>query len=208
MSDFLTLAAAIAAQLDGTIRRSGDEADDAPTSLDMAWIDLANEREGLRVVIMRGHGADSSRLRATMSQTMASRDGATFSDLPDFYKLETAAAMGRGARAIAAQIETKLVQPSIPMLEAWQVKRAERRAMMARLEAAIGRWQARFPRAAISHKPGDFEASFRLSGGGADNYWYLSGRVYEDGGFYIDRMSRLPETVAADMVAAMVATFS
>jgi hypothetical protein len=215
MSDFLPLGAdafrslcrEIASQLDGTIRAPGDGADDAPSNADMIWIDLANERDGLRVVIRRGLGAERTRLRATMSQTMESRGGpdVDYRETPDFYKLETAAAMSRGARVIAAQIESKIVQPAIPMLEGWKAKLVEKRARAADLDAAAARWQARFPRAKITIDKRNESGEFRLTGGGSnpDSYWYVNARLYTDGRIYIDRMSPLPEDAAAALFAAM-----
>jgi hypothetical protein len=205
MTDFLTLATAIASQLDGTIRPSGDGADDAPFSTnEIVWIDLANEREGLRVVLRRGHGAEATRLRATMSQSMASRNGADYREAPAFYEMTTAAALSRGPRVIAAQIESKIVQPAVPMLEAWKDRAALKAAAAVRLEEAAARWREAFPLAHIKIKPNDTEGTFHLTGGGTDPdaYWYVNARFNENG-LYVDRMSRLPEAAAVALLNAM-----
>lgn len=199
MTDFLKLAAGIASQLDGVIRPSGPGADDAPSGSDIAWIDLQHEREGLRVILRRLSGSESTRLRASMGLTAAGKAGADYRETPDFYKLETAAALSRGPDVIARQIESKIVQPALPMLEAWQIKLRERAAMQAGVEAAAARYQAAFPTARITVGKG--EADFylaRVDGG------YIQGDINEHGGLYVRRVSRLPESAAVALINALV----
>ncbi|WLJ71170.1 hypothetical protein [Sphingomonas phage Carli] len=201
MTDFLTLATAIASQLDGTIRPSGDGADDAPFSTgEIVWIDLANEREGLRVVLRKGNGSESTRLRAVMSQTMASRAGASYQETPNFYQMETAAAMSRGADVIARQIESKIVQPAIPMLEAWQAKQAAAAELQTRVEAAAARYRVAFPKARVDVRKG--EADFYLS---RPDGGFMQGDINEAGGLYIRRVSRIPESAAVALINALIA---
>ena len=199
MTDFLALCRGIASQLDGTIRPTGDGADDAPRSSDMVWIDLANEREGLRIVIRHGVGSESTRLRATMAQTHESRGGADYRETPDFYKLETAAAMSRGDRVIAAQIESKIVQPAIPMLEAWKVRQAEKAELQAGVEKAAARYRAAFPSARITVNKGSADFYLSRADGG-----YLQGDINEHGGLYVTRVSRVPEVAAMALIRSLV----
>lgn len=199
MTDFLALCRDIASQLDGTIRPAGDGADDAPSGSDIAWLDLANEREGLRVVIRKGSGSESSRLRATMGITREARGDADYRETPDFYKLETAAAMSRGGRTIAAQIESKIVQPALPMLEAWKVRQAERAAMQAGVERAAARYRAAFPSARITVGKGSADFYLSRADGG-----YLQGDINEHGGLYISRVSRVPESAAVALIRSLV----
>jgi hypothetical protein len=198
MRDFLKLAAAIASQLDGVLAPSGEEWDSAPSGDDIAWINLQNEREGLRVHVRRGYGAEKSRLRATIGFTGAERGRMTdYRELPSgLHQLETAAALSREARAIAAQIETKIIQPAIPLLEEWRGKKARLADEREQLESAVARYRERFPTARIdlgekeTYSANFYGASMGASGG------YVNGRINRDGSFYIDRMSSIGESAA------------
>lgn len=207
MSDFATLAAGIASQLDGVLQ-THDEGGDPIRMTDRALINLQHERAGLVVVLRVGYGAERSRVRATMSQTTESRDGADYRETPDLYRLETAAAMSRGPDVIARQIESKIVQPAIPMLEAWQIKRAELRAELARLDSAMARYRAAFPRASVDKRdPRDTEARFHMTAPHPAT-GYVTGRVHSDGRFYIDRMSSVSESAAVALLSSLAETIS
>lgn len=209
MTDFATLAAGIAAALSGELR-THDEGGEPIRLVDHAVVNLTGERTGLMVILRKGWvPSESSRIRATMSQTAESRDGAHYSETPDFHTLETAAAMSRSPDAIARQIESKLIAGetgALAMLEAWKVKRREHHATRDRLAASVARWQARFPKARISTGERDYEARFDLSTGHTvQDYAYVSGRITADGSLHIDRMSNVREADAMALVAAHVA---
>lgn len=192
MTDTRTLAAAIASQLDGTL------VTDAPHN-DCLWIDLHNEREGLRVALRRGYGAQSNRLTASTSYTAELRGNADYREMPDFHKLTTSAAITRDARTIAAQIETRCIQPALPLLDAWNAKRDALATAREQLEATVARWQARYPRARIDlpERETHNAAVHMTAATGA----HVSGRLYADGSFYIDRISRIGEDAAHSLLA-------
>ena len=205
MTDFATLAAGIAAALNGTIR-THDAGGDPIAPNDRGVIDLNGEYAGLVVVLRQGYGADCTRIRATMSQTMESRDGCDYRETPDLHTLETAAAMSRGAPAIARQIASKLLPTALEKLEAFKVKRREHHAHMARLSAAVDRWKAAFPKARVSMADRDHDARFELSTGHlVTDYAYVSGRINADGGLHIDRMSTSREADAMAFVESHMA---
>lgn len=205
MTNLHTLAAEIASQLDGTARLT-DEGGDR-LSADLAFVDLANERDGLRVVLRLGMGTERNRVRATMSYTRELRGDLDYRAMPAFHTIETAAAMSRGAAVIARQIEAKAVQPAIPMLEAWKLKRAEIDAEAQRMAATVERWRARFPRAQIELDRSDkTSATLRMSApttAAAADYWYMNADLRSDGGIYIRQMSALPEAAAMAMLELM-----
>jgi hypothetical protein len=178
---FLALCDEIASQLDGTRVLETGTADGAPSGSDIAWINLANEREGLRVILRRGYGVEYSRVRASMGVTAEMRAGHDYRALPAFHDLTTAAALSRGARVIAAQIESKIVQPALPMLAEWKVKREAEEAHARKLAAAIETFRTRYPAARVSDD-GDFSLFSDANG-------YLRGRINSDGGLYVDRCS-------------------
>lgn len=194
MMDLQALAIEIASQLDGVIRGTGEGSDDAPAGRDIAWIDLQHEREGLRVILRQGYGAEVTRVRASMSVTGVVRNGADHRSMPNFYELTTAAAMSRGARIIAAQIETKIVQPALPMLAQWIEKKAADAAHEAKHAAAIDLIRLRYPTATFRGE----EISVYSADSG-----YLRGRINSDGGLYIDRCS-IPNAAALAVLDAIL----
>lgn len=204
MSSLPALAPAIAALLRGTVCPSGTGKDDAPIGRDIAWIDLADEREGLRVILRHTEG---TRLRASMSLTPAARGGAEVRAYPAFHELATAAAMSRGADVIARQIESKVVAPALPMLAGWLRTRADYSEARARLVEAVARYQSAFPTARISTPEAwdATEARLDLSNGSTSpDYRYLSGHVKADGSLRVDRSSAVPELAAYAIARAVL----
>lgn len=198
MTDFVTLAKAIASQLDGNFRGDMD-------SNNRAYVDLQHERAGLIVSLSRGYGAEASRIRASIHFDEATRGGMDYRALPPVHTLETAAAMSRGGDVIARQIEARVVQPAMPMLESQKVKLQEKRDHAAQLAATVERYKAMFPAAKVSIDPReDSHASLSWSNSGAmADYRYIRARLYADGHIYIDRASGLPESVAVALLEAI-----
>lgn len=200
MTDFVTLAKAIASQLDGTFRGDMD-------SGNRAYVDLQHERAGLVVSLSRGYGVEASRVRATIHVNKETQGGLDYRALPAFHSLETAAAMSRGADVIARQIESRIVQPAMPMLESVQGAAANKREQAAKLAGVVERYKELFPTAQISIDPrddGHAGLSWSNSGSNAD-YRYIRARLYSDGHIYIDRASGLPESVAIAFLSAFTA---
>lgn len=204
MTDFLKLAAEIASQLDGTLCASGYKIGSAPAGDDIAWIDLANERAGLRVVLRKGMFAEATRVRASMSlQGMkeAAPVAFDFREVPAVHTLETAAAMSRGARVIAAQIETKIIQPAIPMRDAFALAIEARVNDNERQAQAINAFR-HVQTKVIPGVSSRFEATgeFYIGLPGAN---YLRGHINSDGGMYIERASSIPLAKALRILAIL-----
>lgn len=206
MTDIRTLAAAIAPLIGGTIVTTGTEIDMAPADKDIAWIGLNAPHDGLRVVLRHAGpiGAANTRVRAVMYQTHANRDGADFRETPAFHELETAAAMSRGAEVIARQIKAKIIAPAIPMLEEWNAKRAAQKESIRQHETAIAAFRKRFPGARINWRGGYYDpAEFGLSHQDGAVFRFIDGEIHHDGTFSIKRTSRLDQSAAFDLIAAL-----
>lgn len=185
---FAAVISALAAKLNGSIvpQESGP---------DRMVLELSGERAGLRVVCRRGYGAESSRVRFSMSlqALMGAHD---FRALPAVHELETAAAFSRGVEVIARQIESKIIAPAIPMRNAWIAKLAELATEAQQFAASIARYRAALPNARIEDS-GNFHLS--RPGGG-----YISGQINSSGGFYVQRMSSVPEAKALAVLALLM----
>lgn len=192
MTDFRALAAGIASQLDGALtERDGMDRDD------IASIDLANEREGLRVILRRGYGSESTRIRASMTYSSELRGDLNWSDMPKF-DLETAAAMSRGHDVIARQIEAKIVQPAIPVLDDWKAEREKIESDLAALTETVESWRKRYPKADINIAKGEtHNASFYMY---FSDHGSIHARLYADGSMYFDRLPRVSAGQAIDLI--------
>ena len=190
MTNFATLAAGIASQLDGEYTPSANAHDNNV----LASITLRNEREGLKVILRRGHGVESNRITATMSVTDALRDHARYQR--DFYNLRTAAAMSRDARAIAAQIETKILPPAMEMLASIKDAAAREKATVEALAVEVEKLRTqKIPGLRVEDpKPGSYSAHVWVDLGESG---YITGEINSDGGLYVSRANLSAEHFAA-----------